>query len=68
MQRRFFIGKFREDLIEVRDFENFFDFRRQADYFHLPALFDYGNVNARELADPELSRYCKSVRFRMMSL
>jgi len=35
----------------VRDFENFFDLGRQADYFHLSALFDYGNVNARELAD-----------------
>src|SRR5437867_151374 len=51
LQRRFLIVKFRENLIEVRDFENFFDFGRQADYFHLSALFDYGNVNARELAD-----------------
>jgi len=40
-----------EDLIEVRDFENFLDLGRQADYFHLPTLFDYGNVNASELAD-----------------
>src|SRR5262249_7843097 len=51
LQRGFFVRKFREDLVELRDFQNLFDSCRKADNFHGAAAFDHGQVVADELAN-----------------
>ena len=50
-ESRLFIGKFRENLVELRDLQNFFHFRRQTHHFHGPALFNYSEIVANEFAD-----------------
>jgi hypothetical protein len=51
LQRRFLVGKFRKNLVEVRDLENFFDVTRKADHFHFAAGFKNGDIEARKFAD-----------------
>ena len=51
LQCRLFAREFREDLIEVRNLQNFFYFWRQSDDFHLPVSFYDGNVHSCEFAN-----------------
>jgi hypothetical protein len=46
-----FVRKFREQLVEVSDFQNFLDVARQSDNLHFPAAFEHHYIDARELAD-----------------
>src|ERR1700686_1371534 len=46
-----FVGKFGEDLVELRDLQNFFHLWRKADHFHRAARFHHIQIGANEFAD-----------------
>lgn len=51
LQGFFFVVEFLEDAVELRDFQDFFDLRRESHHFHFAALLDHAHVAINESAD-----------------
>ena len=51
LQRSLFVAEFLKDPVELRDFENLFDFGAQANDFHFATLLDHPHVAVNQLAN-----------------
>jgi hypothetical protein len=63
-QRGLFVGKFGENLIELSYLQNFFDLRRESNYFHCAAFFDYRQVVANEFTDSGTVQIIESLQIQ----
>jgi len=64
LQSSLFIGEFREDLVQVRDFQYFFDIVGQSYNPHFTATFQHHHINAGEFADAGTVKVLESAQIQ----